>query len=320
MKRLLQLTVFTLGLILAIGDIIAYDSACACGTGNVSLVAQVVRKIAPATGAKIYNTLSAADNGGNKNTENFVELPVSVPPAPNKIRVTYITESKGFKHSVLPESEKILQELGAKNNFDVKISQDSAQVITAENLKNIDVLIFYTTGELPWSDEQKKLFLDFVKNGKGFIGIHSATDTFYKWLEYGELIGAYFDGHPWTSNTKVTVKKDDKKFPLTKQFEDSFAWTEETYQYKQFNFKECKVVMSLDTTKTDMTKKGIRGIYAVGEQANIKADSFPLVWSRSYGKGRVFYSEPGHNSAIWNDARYQTMITNAIKWTAKKLK
>ena len=101
--------------------------------------------------------------------------------AQKKLRVTYITECKGFKHGVLPESEKIMQELGAKHGFDVTISQDSVSVMNAENLKNVDVLIFYTTGELPWSDAQKQLFLDFIKNGKGFIGIHSATDTFYKW-------------------------------------------------------------------------------------------------------------------------------------------
>jgi type 1 glutamine amidotransferase len=240
--------------------------------------------------------------------------------AQKKLRVTYITECKGFKHGVLPESEKIMKELGDKNGFEVTVSQDSASVITAENLKNVDVLIFYTTGELPWSDEQKKLFLDFVKNGKGFIGIHSATDTFYKWAEYGELIGGYFDGHPWTSKDKVAVRKDDKTFGVTKHFEDSFEWVEETYQYKQFNFKENKVVMSMDPSKTDMTKKGVKGTHAVDGNANVKADSFPLVWYRNYGKGRVFYSEPGHNSEIWNDARYKTMLVNAINWAAKRSK
>ncbi len=266
----------------------------------------------PMSCAILYAIGTASPTQAFKVFSNTVSVPAQ------KIRVTYVTESKGFKHAVLPESEKILQELGAKNNFEVTISQDSAKVITAENLKNIDVLIFYTTGELPWSAEQKQLFLDFVKNGKGFIGIHSATDTFYKWLEYGNLIGGYFDGHPWTSNIKVAVKKDDQKFSLTKDFPASFEWLEETYQYKQFNFKDCKVVMSLDTTKTDMTRKGVRGIHAVGEQTNIKPDSFPLVWYRTYGKGRVFYSEPGHNSSVWNDPRYQTMLSKAIKWAAKK--
>lgn len=248
--------------------------------------------------------------------------PPPPPPPTSQIRVTYVTESKGFKHGVLPESEKIMQSLGAQNNFDVTISQESAKVITAENLKNVDVLIFYTTGELPWSEEQKKLFLDFVRNGKGFIGIHSATDTFYKWPEYGELIGGYFDGHPWGSNDKVVVQKVDKKFSVTKHWDDLFTWVEETYQYKNFNFKENKVLMSLDAqpTKMDMTKKGIKGIHAVEGNPNIKPDSFPLVWYRTYGKGRVFYSEPGHNSSVWNHPKYQTMLVNAIKWTAKKMK
>jgi type 1 glutamine amidotransferase len=74
----------------------------------------------------------------------------------------------------------------------------------------------------------------------------------------------------------------------------------------------------LDTTKTDMTRKGIRGIHAVGDQTNIKPDSFPLVWYRTYGKGRIFYSEPGHNSSVWNDPRYQMMLSSAIRWVAKK--
>jgi hypothetical protein len=250
---------------------------------------------------------------------------MTTPPqsaSPASIRVTYVTESKGFKHGVLPESEKIMHNLGAQNGFEVTISQESAKVITAENLKNVDVLIFYTTGELPWSDEQKKLFLDFVRNGKGFIGIHSATDTFYKWPEYGALVGGYFDGHPWNANDKVVVQKVDKKFAVTKHWDDLFTWVEETYQYKNFNFKENKVLMSLDAqpTKMDMTKKGIRGIHAVEGNPNIKPDSFPLVWYRTYGKGRVFYSEPGHNSEVWNNPKYQTMLANAIKWAAKKMK
>lgn len=237
-----------------------------------------------------------------------------------KLRVAYVTESKGFKHDVVPESAKILTAIGAKEGFEVTIVQESAKFITAENLKKTDVIVFYTTGELPWSEDQKKLFLEWIRKGKGFVGIHSATDTFYKWEEYGNLIGGYFDGHPWTSNIKVALKKDDPKFPAVKAFPDSFEWVEETYQYKQFNSKDCKVVLSMDITKTDMTRKGVRGIHAVGDKANVAADSFPLVWHRSYGKGRVFYSEPGHNLAIWNDARYQSMLATGIKWAAGKIK
>src|SRR5262245_48755950 len=88
----------------------------------------------------------------------FAASAIPTASAQKKLRVTYITECKGFKHGVLPESEKILKEIGEKNGFEVTVSQDSASVITAENLKNVDVLVFYTTGELPWTNEQKQLF------------------------------------------------------------------------------------------------------------------------------------------------------------------
>jgi uncharacterized protein len=228
--------------------------------------------------------------------------------AQRKPRILYITQSKGFKHAVLPESEKIMQELATKHGFELSVSQEAEKVMTPENLKNLDVIIFYTTGELPLSDEQKKAFLDFIKNGKAFIGIHSATDTFYKWPEYGEMIGGYFNKHPWTAKDTVTIKTTDRQFPVTKHWEESFKVTEEIYQIKNFNAENVKVTMSLDTANTDMTKPGI------------EAKEFPITWYRSYGKGRVFYTALGHNPEVWRDQRFQTMIVNAIKWSTQELR
>ena len=102
--------------------------------------------------------------------------------------------------------------------------------ITPENLKHFDAVFFYTTGELPLSDTQKDGLLSFVRSGKGFGGSHSATDTFYGWKDYGELIGAYFDGHPW--HTKVNVIVEDKTHPATKHLGDSFTITDEIYQFR----------------------------------------------------------------------------------------
>ena len=223
-------------------------------------------------------------------------------------RVVYITQSKGFKHAVLPESARIMKELGDKHGFDVTVTDTAENVITPETLKNTDVIIFYTTGELPLSDEQKSALLNFVKSGKAFIGIHSATDTFYKWPEYGEMINGYFDGHPWTQDTEVTIKVDDRTHVTTKHLPASLTFKEEIYQFKQFVPERVKVLVSLDTTKTDMTRTGI------------KATSFPLVWYKSYGKGRVFYTALGHRPEIWQSDWYQTMLANAIKWSAGELK
>ena len=223
------------------------------------------------------------------------------------VRVAYVTESKGFKHAVLPESEEIMKSLGPKQGFEVTVSHEAEQLFTPANLRNLEVIIFYTTGELPLTDDQKSLFLDFVKSGKGFIGIHSATDTFYKWPEYGEMIGAYFDGHPWTQENEVAISAFDRTNPVTRVWPESFRLQEETYQFRDFDATKSKVTMRLDTEHTDMTKKGI------------KAKEFPLTWFRSYGKGKVFYTALGHRPEVWRDSRYQTMMVNAIRWASNTL-
>ena len=233
---------------------------------------------------------------------------MTIGAAATPIRVLYITQCKGFKHAVLHESETVLEELGAKNGFEVKLTHLAERAITPKELANTDVIIFYTTGELPLSAAQKTALLDFIKSGKGFIGIHSATDTFYQWPEYGEMINGYFDGHPWTQDVDVTIKVNDKTHPTTSHMPDSIAMKEEIYQFKQFSPDKVKVLVSLDTSKTDMTRQGI------------KASSFPLVWYRQYGKGRVYYSALGHRPDVWGADWYQTMIVNSIKWAAGEIK
>src|SRR5260370_9183571 len=121
-----------------------------------------------------------------------------------KKRLLVITESKGFPHGCVTRHnselclvEKTLIELGNKTgDWEAVCTQNSREALTAENLKTFDAVFFYTTGELPISDVQKADLLAFVRSGKGFAGSHSATDTFYQWKEYGELIGAYFAVHP----------------------------------------------------------------------------------------------------------------------------
>ncbi|MBO0797557.1 MAG: ThuA domain-containing protein, partial [Blastocatellia bacterium] len=216
--------------------------------------------------------------------------------AGKKYHVLYVTESKGFRHQSLHESEDIIEQLGAANGFDVTLTHMAEKYITPQYLKNLDVIVFYTTGELPLTDEQKKAFLNFIKSGKGFVGIHSATDTFYQWPEYGEMIGAYFDGHPWTQENTVTITNLDPKNPISGHWEESFSLKEETYQFRNFEKDKVKVTMCLDKSKTDMTKKGV------------KATEFPLTWYRDYGKGRVFYTALGHRPEVWRDQRYQKMI------------
>src|SRR6266446_5048714 len=173
-------------------------------------------------------------------------------PAAGK-RVLYITHSAGFRHDSIPMSQVVMQELASRSSgaFEVVSSQDLS-LITAENLRNFDVLYFFTSGELELSNQQKADLLAFVQEGKGFGGVHSATDTLYTWPEYGDLIGAYFNGHPWAQ--EVSIRVEDREHPAMRDLGASFVISDEIYQFRNFSRQRVHVLMSLDTASVDLTK------------------------------------------------------------------
>jgi type 1 glutamine amidotransferase len=240
--------------------------------------------------------------------------------------------------------EKTFKELAAKNDFDVVCSQDSRTEITAENLKNFDAVWFYTTGKLPLSDTQKDALLAFVRSGKGFGGCHSATDTLYEWKEYGELIGAYFDKHPW--HTKVKVIVEDKSHPACSHLGDSFTITDEIYQFKgPYSRDKLKVLMTLEPQwaaaerekeqksiedakkalpeqlkkleeagKLDEAKKLKQKVEGRKPDIHRTDNDFAIAWTNQYGKGRVFYTSLGHREEVWRDPRYQEHVLGGLRY------
>jgi len=134
------------------------------------------------------------------------------------------------------------------------------------------------------------------------VGIHSATDTFYKWPEYGDLIGGYFDQHPW--HQQVTIKVEDQRHPATDHLGRTFTITDEIYQFKDFSRTRVHVLLSLDAASVDLNKPAVH-----------RADrDFAIAWSRTYGKGRVFYTALGHRPEVWQDERFQQHLLGAIRW------
>jgi type 1 glutamine amidotransferase len=217
-------------------------------------------------------------------------------------RILYLTHTAGYRHDVLPLSHDIVRDLArASGAFDVTVTDDPA-AISAQGLRSMDAVFFYTTGELPMSDLQKRALLDFVRSGKGFVGVHSATDTFSKWPEYGEMIGGYFDGHPW--HQKVTIRVENRDHPATRHLPERFEIVEEIYQFRDWARDRVHVLLSLDVTSVDPSAKGV----------NRRDRDFALAWTRSFGAGRVFYTALGHGPEVWRDARYQQHLLGGIRW------
>jgi hypothetical protein len=111
----------------------------------------------------------------------FTVLPSHAQDRPG--RILYFTHTAGYRHEVIPASRDVLKKISAVAGFEVTASED-VTAFTAENLQHYGAVMFFTTGELPMSNAQQVAFLDFVRRGGGFLGVHSATDTFYRWPEY----------------------------------------------------------------------------------------------------------------------------------------
>ena len=221
-------------------------------------------------------------------------------------RILYFTYSAGYRHDVIPLSKAILSQLGSNSGFfEVTATEDTSEFST-ENLKRYAAVMFYTTGELPMSGAQKTALLNFVRSGGGFLGVHSATDTFYTWPDYLDLIGGYFNGHPW--HQAVTIEVVDRGNPLVGFLGNSFRFEDEIYQISDFDYRGSRVLLRLDPSSVDLSKIGVHQRFY----------GWPLAWTRFYGAGRVFYTALGHEASVWQDARYQRILTNAILWSVRR--
>jgi uncharacterized protein len=221
-------------------------------------------------------------------------------------RILYFTCSAGYRHDVIPLSKAILSKLGTSSGaFEVTATEETSEFST-ENLKRYAAVMFYTSGELPMRGAEKAALLNFVRSGRGFLGVHSATDTFYTWPDYLDLIGGYFNGHPW--HQAVTIEVADPGNPLVAFLGNSLQLADEIYQISDFDHRGSHVLLRLDPSSVDLAKEGVHQRFY----------GFPLAWTRTYGAGRVFYTALGHEASVWQDVRYQRMVANAILWSMRR--
>jgi type 1 glutamine amidotransferase len=222
-----------------------------------------------------------------------------------------LAEEKGYRHEAVSHAAATIERLGRETGLWTTTIRTDTEVLTkkkleynAKNLSDFDAVLFYTAGELDMNPEQKTALLSFVHDdGKGFVGVHSATITFTSWPEYGEMIGGYFDEHPWgTFDAPILV--EDPSFPGMSQWPKSFVLKDEIYQVREFSRGKVRVLMRLDASKLDLNNSHVHR----------KDQDFAVTWAKAYGKGHVYYSTLGHVEQNWDDPRMQKMYVEAIKW------
>lgn len=230
-------------------------------------------------------------------------ITASAADAPKKILL--VTVTKGFRHSSIPTATKVIMELGEKSKaFTVDLAATDADLMaksTPEKLKTYDGFIFAnTTLDLPLADKQA--FLDAIKGGKGFAGMHSASDTFHgkdgKVDPYIEMLGGEFKTHGAQAGVECLVQ--DNKHPAVKHFGEAYCIEKE----------EIYLLINYDRTK-------VRDLLSLDKHPNKKSEAghFPIAWCKDYGTGKVFYTSLGHREDVWENKAYQEHILNGIKWS-----
>ena len=270
-------------------------------------------------------------------TENDLEKMLSaIPQHPSvqpveKRTVLVFSISWGYVHQVIPFGKKAFELLGQKTGaYDVVVSDD-VSLFEPQNLKKFDAVIFNNTNNeiflpedfdsLSVKEKQKaekydqilkKSFVDFLKGGKGLAVIHAGVASFRKWEEFGEIIGARFDNHPWNSGSTVTLKVEEPDHPLLQAFKSKpFKVTDEIYQVKApYSRDRLRILLSIDTSRTNMNVKNIHR----------KDGDFAMSWIKTYGKGRVFYCALGHEKHIFYDALILQHLLDGIQFVLGDLK
>jgi type 1 glutamine amidotransferase len=204
-------------------------------------------------------------------------------------------------HGVLPQAATALGELAAMASLEARPVR-TVDSVAPEALAAGGVLALFTIGETPWSEPQRAAIADGVRSGRlGILGVHAATDACAGWDEYGVLLGARFDGHPWTTDFDVEVLEPGH--PSTRHLGATWAWHDEVYLFRDLR-PDARVLLRVAEGQLDMTVPGARRPTA----------GFPLAWCFTEGAGRVFYTSLGHFPLAWEAPPYLRHLQGGLAW------
>jgi hypothetical protein len=204
-------------------------------------------------------------------------------------------------HGTLTQATTALCELADLAGLSATVVTD-VRDLSPRQLDSAHVLSLFTIGETPWSAEQKQATQAAWSSGHlRVLGVHSATDASHTWPEYGSIIGARFDGHPWTQDFAIDIV--DPSHPSTAHLGEQWDWRDEVYLFRDLR-PDAQVLMRLAEDQVDLSAPGGR----------VPACGFPLAWCIEDGPARSFYTALGHFPLAWELPVYLRHLAGGLAW------
>lgn len=224
-----------------------------------------------------------------------------------QFKALLFTKTDGFHHESIHEGVAAIRQLANRNHFTVDW-HENADIFNDKALENYSVIIFLNTTGNILMDDQQVAFEKFIRAGKGFVGIHSASDTEYDWPWYTKMVGMMFKIHP--QNQTAYLKVENTNFPGMERFPTKLLWTDEWYEFSARKADDLKFLLSVD-------EKSYNPYAKWGENEGKGMGSFhPISWYHPYDGGRAFYTALGHIPLTFSDQIFQNHIYGGIYWAA----
>jgi type 1 glutamine amidotransferase len=256
-------------------------------------------------------TVTVTDGKGGRATRTVQVnlLPRETDPDA-RFRILVFSKTAAFRHASIDEGVAAIRKLGAENGFQVDASEESS-LFTDENLALYDAVVFLsTTGDVLNADQQAA-FERYIQGGGGYVGIHAASDTEYSWKWYGELVGAYFKGHPRQQTATIDVEDSDDHSTL--HLPDRWTRFDEWYDFKPINFEQ--------TGKVDYSPRGDVHVLASLDESTYTGEDttvtdHPISWCQRFDGGRSWYTALGHTEASYQEPEFLRHILGGIEVAA----
>jgi uncharacterized protein len=224
-----------------------------------------------------------------------------------QFKALLVTTTRGWHHESLHNGVLAIKELGVKNYFDVVLFEDP-KGFTDKFLEQFKVVILLNTTADIFDSAQQKVMERFIQAGKGFVGIHSASDTEYDWDWYNKLVGRMFYIHPVIQTARLNII--DEKFPGLQGFANNKLWTDEWYEFGPEKISGLNYILAVDeSTYEPKVQWGEKKGTGMGKL-------HPVAWYHNYDGGRSFYTALGHLPSIYNDPAFLNHLYAGIFWAA----